>query len=476
VERNARPHAGRLGTTRRRRLRRALTPALVAILVAAGCGDDDDAAPTTPDQTTAAGGTAAGGTAAGQTTTAGETTVAGQSTDAGDEVTLRVSWWGSDARHEATIAAIEEFENAYPNVTVEPEFSGFEGYNDRLATQAAGGNAPDVFQVDPSAVSEYADRGVMVNLDDYVGNGLSLDAIPENVSDLGRTPDGLFSLPWGLTAPILMVREDLLFGTEGPQEGWSWEDFEQWAGEINEASGGDVHGSEDLGHRDDALRVWLRQQGKEFYTEDGQLAFERDDLVEWFTMWDRMRESGGVPSADVSAQWDGTPENSALTSGQTAAEFAYTSVQQGFADVAGVPLTAVRPPGNSETPGDYLRPSVFLSAYSGSEHPEEAVQFIDFMLNNPDAGGLLGASRGVPPNEETRELVRSDADEAALAELDYIADHVDSFGPPPPLPPAGGFEIIELLRRVYESVSFGQQDVEAAADEFFTEAEGVLGQ
>ena len=65
-----------------------------------------------------------------------------------DSVTLRFSWWGGDERHAATIAVIEQYEAAHPNVTIEPEYGSSDGYNDKLATQLSGGTAPDIIQID----------------------------------------------------------------------------------------------------------------------------------------------------------------------------------------------------------------------------------------------------------------------------------------------------------------------------------------
>ena len=65
-----------------------------------------------------------------------------------EQITLRVSWWGSQDRHNRTLAAIELFEERYPHVTVEAEFVGWNDYWERIATQAAGRNLPDVFQQD----------------------------------------------------------------------------------------------------------------------------------------------------------------------------------------------------------------------------------------------------------------------------------------------------------------------------------------
>lgn len=54
-----------------------------------------------------------------------------------EPVTLRVTWWGSQTRHDLTMAAIEKFEEKYPYITVEAEFTSWDGYWSKLATQVA---------------------------------------------------------------------------------------------------------------------------------------------------------------------------------------------------------------------------------------------------------------------------------------------------------------------------------------------------
>ena len=61
---------------------------------------------------------------------------------------MRFSWWGADIRHEATLAAIEAYEEENPGVQIEAEYQGFEGYQQKMMTQLAGGTAPDLVQID----------------------------------------------------------------------------------------------------------------------------------------------------------------------------------------------------------------------------------------------------------------------------------------------------------------------------------------
>src|SRR5665647_2067203 len=71
-------------------------------------------------------------------TGAGGTTDTGPTLSSGD-VTLRVNWWGGDARVEGTNQAIEAFQAKYPNIHVTGELSDWNGYWDKLATSVAGG-------------------------------------------------------------------------------------------------------------------------------------------------------------------------------------------------------------------------------------------------------------------------------------------------------------------------------------------------
>ena len=63
----------------------------------------------------------------------GENTNTEEKSDSSD-VTLRFAWWGGDSRHEATLAAIEAYEKEHPNVKIEGEYQGYDGYYEKMIT------------------------------------------------------------------------------------------------------------------------------------------------------------------------------------------------------------------------------------------------------------------------------------------------------------------------------------------------------
>ena len=80
-------------------------------------------------------------------------------------------WWGSKERAERTDKVNQLYSQKNPGVTIDGETLGWTDYWPRLATQTAGRNAPDVIQMDYRYIFEYARRGALLPLDNYVRQG-----------------------------------------------------------------------------------------------------------------------------------------------------------------------------------------------------------------------------------------------------------------------------------------------------------------
>ena len=73
--------------------------------------------------------------------------------------TLRFAWWGGNARHQATLAALRLFEQRHPGLRVKAEYMGFNGYLERLTTQIAGRSEPDLMQINWAWLAMFSKRG-----------------------------------------------------------------------------------------------------------------------------------------------------------------------------------------------------------------------------------------------------------------------------------------------------------------------------
>ena len=103
----------------------------------------------------------------------------GLEVDTQTPITLRLNWWGGDSRNQATLAAIDKFQEKYPNIKVAAEYEAFNGHEEKIALGIKSGNAADVMQLDWSWVSTYSPKGDNFYDLNKVSNILDLDNYTE---------------------------------------------------------------------------------------------------------------------------------------------------------------------------------------------------------------------------------------------------------------------------------------------------------
>ena len=77
---------------------------------------------------------------------------------------LALAWWGNPTRNKNTDAMIAAYTAAHPDVKISGQPGEFSSYWDKLATQTAGGTAPDIIEMDMNYISEYGTRGALLDL------------------------------------------------------------------------------------------------------------------------------------------------------------------------------------------------------------------------------------------------------------------------------------------------------------------------
>ena len=388
-------------------------------------------------------------------------------------------WWGNTNRNERTAKVIELFTAANPGVGLEGESAGWDDYWTRLATQTAGGNAPDVMQMDYRYIFEYARRGVLLPLDDAMAAGtLDLSGFSEDAIAGGKVDGKTYGISLGANSSTMMVSKAAFeeAGVALPERGMTWDDYAARAAELTEKAGKrGFYGSSDGGGVEPTFECWLRQRGKALYDAEGKLGFDAGDATEWFAMWQGMRDSGACVPADLQALDQLTIETSMVTLGHAAVAFNHTNQIVGFQAVNQSPLVMVPYPtaGADSKPGQYRKPSMFFSAYANTGVPVEAAKFVSYFINDPAATEVLGVERGVPESAAVREALSNTLDELGKAQIEFIENLGDLAGPLPPPPPAGAGEIQFALKRINEEVGFGTPP-EAGAETLVSEATAIL--
>ncbi|MFH8487364.1 ABC transporter substrate-binding protein [Streptomyces longisporoflavus] len=392
----------------------------------------------------------------------------------GGKTVLRYTWWGNPDRAARTHEAVALFEKEHPGITVQTSFAGYEAYKQKLATQAAGGDAPDVMQLDYRQIDQYASGGILLDLGKQK-KALRTDEIDAGLLATGVVDGTQYAIPQGRGTETVVydAKQWKAAGVELPRHGWTWDDWADAMRELAKKTG--KPGSVDPGQSEDCFEVWLRGQGKTLYTKDRELGFTADDLTRWWTFTDELRREGAVSAAEQTTQLDGTVENQPLARGKAISDFNWDAPASGFAPIVGEGLTlGPMPSGTDGTPGQYFKPSMFMGAAATSEHPEESAAFIDFMINDEEAAKILGASRGIPVNEPIRDAIGPELKDFDKTVADY-QDSVDGkLEAPPQAPPSGDNALQTTFGRDYDQVSFEQMSPREAAEDFITEAKAEV--
>lgn len=150
-------------------------------------------------------------------------------------MTLRIMWWGSKDRHDRTIKVLKMYEAQNPGIKFTYEFAGFTDYWTRLATQAAGGNLPDIIQQDYARLVEWEANHLMVPLDDFVKDGtINLSRVPNVSVDGGRINGKLYAINLGNNSQSILLDLDAFkrAGVSLPDPKWTWQDFEHRQGVL----------------------------------------------------------------------------------------------------------------------------------------------------------------------------------------------------------------------------------------------------
>jgi ABC-type glycerol-3-phosphate transport system substrate-binding protein len=104
----------------------------------------------------------------------------------GDAGTVRFAWWGGEVRQQRWTEVAERFAEENPDLTVELEYADYDPFQDRFATQAAAGNAPDLFWIAGFNIMEFHTAGLYEDLEPWIGEELDLSAFPDDVIDSWR--------------------------------------------------------------------------------------------------------------------------------------------------------------------------------------------------------------------------------------------------------------------------------------------------
>lgn len=438
----------------------------------AGCGSKDSGGVTSGSATTEK---------AAETVKESETTAK----NGGDAVEIRFAWWGDTKRHEVYNEICDRFEAANPTIKVVREPNSWADYWDKLATQTAGGNAPDLFGMHPQFVADYARRNALAEIQSYVDSGLiDTSKMSQSVLDSGKVGDKLYMISQGVTFTNQLINTTLIEkygGTVQALDGdLTWSEYmaegEKVVGAAK-AAGETIYWSNDYSGQYNTFRYMARQYDGDLYTEDGKLDFTADTVEKWFTYWKEMRDKGLIPDGAT------TTEDAAAALEQkifTQGSVCYTSAPANQLhlyqlQMPDAKLSCARNPiGDGGERGEYIEGAHFaIASATTDEKKEAAAKLMDFFVNTKESMEIFKMEQGVPANSEMAEYIKGLLDETMTIEIDFVNSVMEVAGEGT-YAPVGATEIDTAFKDAAAAVQFEEQTPAEAAQSFMASAQAVI--
>lgn len=434
---------------------------------------------------TACGGGNAGGDSGSNSSSGEEQQESGGSEASGgdEKTTIKITWWGGDSRHEYTQKLLDLYSEENPNVTFEATPAGWEGYFDKLSTQAASGSMPDIIQMDYLYISTYAKNNSLADLSEFIDSGVidtsNVDEATLNTGLIGGKMAGIVA---GTNALAVTYNPDVLAEAEveAPADDWTWDDYVDLNTKVTEKLGKESALTATIGPFGDMnfFNFWVRQHGETLFTEDGTgLAYEDDAiLADYFQMWADMIEKDVAPDPDEQSQIASQGiETLPVVTGDAGTTLEWNTYANKVVS-SNDKLKLAMMPGAAENNAIWMKPGMFWSVAETSEVKEECAKFINWMTNSEEANDIIAAERGVPISSSIREYMTGSGNmsDAQVEMFEYIDNVAEIAGACPAADPSGIAEVNEAFANAGNSVAYGQATSEEAAKTFREKATEIL--
>ena len=424
----------------------------------------------------------AGSTATSTAASSAAASVAGLSSD---PVTLTMSWWGGESRHNAYQEAIKAFSAEHSTITVNPTFAAWSGWEDTMSTKFAGGVAEDVCQINWNWLYNYSGNGQtfldLNSVTDY------LDMSQWDDAKLGacNVANAQQCVPVSMTGRIFYWNMTT-FNKAGITEVPATEDDLFAAGKAFQEKLGDDYYPLHLGAYDRMILMVFYLESK--YGKDwadpttSTLNYTADEIAEGIDFIKSLVDGHVIMPLPTyyGANGDGaTHQSNEWITGKIAGIFEWDSAASKYQDALDEENKAGFTVGEEIKFGDYnggfSKVSMGLAITKTCEHVAEAATLIQFLLNEEKGASIMGSECGIPASKAglgyaqaagaVKDLV-ADANAKVMA---FTTNKLDPLFENNDLKASG----TGIYQEVFDNIDYGDQTPEEAVETLLDGMESV---
>ena len=421
-------------------------------------------------------------TAASTASSAAAASVAGLSSD---PVTLTMSWWGGESRHNAYQEALKAFSAANSNITVNPTFAAWSGWEDTMSTKFAGGVAEDVCQINWNWLYNYSANGqTFIDLNS-VTDYLDLSQWDDAKLAACNVANAQQCVPVAMTGRIFfwnMTTFNKAGITEVPK---SLDDL-MAAGKAFKEKLGDDYYPMHLGAYDRMILMVFYLESK--YGKDwadpvtSTLNYTEDEIAEGIDFIKSLVEGHVMMNLKTyySANSDtATHQSNEWITGKIAGIFEWDSAASKYSsaldDSNKDGFTVGEEIKFGDNNGGFSKVSMGLAITKTCKNVAEAATLINFLLNEEKGASIMGSECGIPASKAGLKFAQdAGAVKALIAEANakvmaFTTNKLDPLFENNDLKASG----TGIYQEVFDNIDYGDQTPEEAVETLLDGMESV---
>ena len=305
-----------------------------------------------------------------------------ESKSAEGKTTIRFASWDTADDVDAQQKMVDKFNEEHPDIQVVLEAYGSE-FDTKISASMGSGDAPDVMYMwnYPAYHDglEPLDSYIEKEGEDYKKNFYS------TLWNYNSYDGQIYGLPVGFTTHCVYYNKDLFekAGVEEPKDGWTWEDLEEKAKKINEATG--VKGfSFSMKPDPYDYEMYLWSNGTAYCDKEGKMEgyVNSDKALETYKMFQDMAKDGYA----VATEKSGSDE---FESGQTAM-FVYGAWAVKKYTEAGVNFGLAKLPSFGTEKSASILSSSGVAIAKSNKNKEAAWEFVKYWTDEENNKSRIG--------------------------------------------------------------------------------------
>jgi multiple sugar transport system substrate-binding protein len=402
-------------------------------------------------------------------------------------IELNMAWWGAQARHDKFNAILDLYEKRNPNIKVIRQYAPWGDYWSKMATQMAGGTLPDTFGMTAQFKGDYASKGAMTPLKEYVDRGLiDIKDFSKGAIDAGSYGGVFYMVTFGDTASTLVYNTRILkdAGYPAPGNPMSYDEQKAYLLGLQPKLPKGVWAEFDDAKWEHGFENFVRQRGYELTTPDGKkIGYPKEVFREYLAFWGELSKAGAVPPPSVMAEQAGKQWADTMNvQGKVALWYTNANQVPIFQMYIKDELNIVRSPIANNPKRKFvemIQPSAWTISKT-SKYKDEVAKLISWFANDLDAQKIFAMELGSPGSSKVTKMLIDNMkpdtnleDRARTRILAFMAEigrTVDGHAGRTRNAPA----LMTDYAKKYDEYSFGRLTLDQAVDAHFNAAETML--